>query len=264
MKKNARVLVIIDNREKALMDQWKALKSEMPYEIATASLHVGDVWLCKASEPMYVPPENLLYGIQRSQDTSQFPPTPTIVIERKTISDLNASYGDGRYRDQKMRLINCEAPHVVMLVEGYVGKRSKNTTERKRLLSTFCNSMFRDGLNVYHTSGVSESVEWIEHTCQQMCKGKLEVDTEQRKRTKYTDVIKMSKKANLTPHNALELQLATIPGMSAKMARNVVKQYPTMMDLCQALEWSGEPRQLLKDVLGPVRSERVYAFLAGV
>ncbi len=263
MKKKPHVLVIIDNRERALLEQWKSLTSDMPYEIATAPLDVGDVWVCRSDERMHVPAKNLLFGTlsDTPQDATPFPPPPTIVVERKTVADLNASYADGRYRDQKMRLINCQAPHVVMMIEGHSAKCS--SSDKKRLLSTYCNSMFRDGLHVYHTSGVRESFEWLQHTCQQMCKGKLDVDEEQRKRTKYTDVVKMSKKSNLTPSNALEMQLATIPGMSAKMARGVVERYPTMMDLCQALEWCDEPRQLLRDVLGPVRAERVYEFLSG-
>lgn len=266
MSKKVHVLVIIDNRERALLQQWKSLGSDMPYEIATAALDVGDVWVCKSTEPMYVPGKNLLFGTPPDnipQDPTPFPPPPTIVVERKTVADLNASYADGRYRDQKMRLINCQAPHVVMMIEGHSANPSKGS-DKKRLLSTYCNSMFRDGLQVYHTSGVRESFEWLQHACQQMCKGKLDVDEEQRKRTKYTDVVKMSKKSNLTPSNALEMQLATIPGMSAKMARGVVERYPTMMDLCQALEWCEEPRQLLRDVLGPVRAERVYEFLSGL
>lgn len=261
MKKKPHVLVIIDNRERALLKCWKTL-TDLPYEIATAPLDVGDVWVCRSDQAIPVPHKNLLFG-KGGQETSEFPPAPTIVVERKTVADLNASYADGRYRDQKMRLINCQAPHVVMMIEGHSATPSKGS-DKKRLLSTYCNSMFRDGLQVYHTSGVRESFEWLEHTCQQMCKGKLDVDEEQRKRTKYTDVVKMNKKSNLTPSNALEMQLATIPGMSAKMARGVVERYPTMMDLCQALEWCDEPRQLLRDVLGPVRSERVYEFLSGV
>lgn len=265
MKKKLYVLLIIDSREKALLKKWKTLK-EMPYHVATASLDVGDVWICSSPDPIYVPSKNLLYGQPELCKMEQAfpPPQPRIVVERKTVSDLNASFGDGRYADQKMRLINCDAQDVVLLVEGFSGSQKYlKPPQKKRLLSTFTNSMFRDNLRLYHTANVLETFEWLHHTCVQLEKGLLECSEAQRKRARYTDVIKMSKKANLNPQNSLEVQLASVPGVSTKMGRRIAESYPSMMNLCQALEQSDNPTEVLKEEVGPVRSKRIYEFLKG-
>jgi hypothetical protein len=56
-------------------------------------------------------------GVKMAKET--FPPAATIVIERKSLADLKSSYSDGRYKDQKARLINCGASVVMMLGKGH-------------------------------------------------------------------------------------------------------------------------------------------------
>lgn len=262
------VLVIIDNRERALLALWKGLK-DIPYEIASAPLNVGDIWICKSSNPPYIPKESLLFGFnQKGREEQPFPPeNPDIVIERKTQADLNSSIKDGRYGEQKRRLLDCNAAHVVMMMEGFASP--KDTVQKKRELSIFTNSVFRDEFQVYHTANAHASFEWIDHTCRQMQKGKFEDSERQKKRGKYSNVVKMEKKANLTPQNILEVQLGQVPGVSAKMGQIIAQRYPTMSELCQAFMWSDNPRKLLVDIeidgkrLG-IRGEKIYNYLFGL
>jgi hypothetical protein len=205
-----------------------------------------------------------------------FPLAPKIVIERKSLADLENSYGDGRYREQKMRLINCEAEMVILLVEGYDGGKIKDESRKKKFLSTFVHSMFRDGIYVYHTRNIQESFEWIMWIANEMALGKLERTQEYMARTKYTDNIQMNKKANLTPERGLEMQLACIPGISAKMARAVTEKYNSMFELCDAYRAlpNEKARQLLLADLSfrgssgksqrlATRSAKIYSYLKG-
>lgn len=86
----------------------------------------------------------------------------------------------------------------------------------------------------------------------------------------------MNRKNNLTPDRGLELQLASIPGISAKMARAVCEQYPTMIQLCQAyanLSTEDERRLLLselsfrgtsgKDQKLKTRASKIYEYISG-
>jgi ERCC4-type nuclease len=164
------------------------------------------------------------------------PPHPNIMVERKALSDLKSSYGDGRYKDQKMRLMNCDAELVVLLVEGYNGQKVNDQSLKTRYLSTFVHCMFRDNIPVYHTQNIRDSFEFLHHLASEMAAGKMVRTADYMERTKYTDNIQMARKSNLTSERGLELQLASIPGISAKMARAVVDVYPTMMDLCRAYE----------------------------
>lgn len=210
-------------------------------------------------------------------DVVAFPPRPHIVVERKALADLKASYGDGRYRDQKARLMNCDTDLVLLLVEQYQGSRVKDVSLKKRYLSTFTHTMFRDNIPVYHTPSLLDSFEFLHHLATEMATGKLEARSEEyRERTKYTDQIQMSRKANLTADRGLELQLATIPGVSAKMARAVTEKYPSMVDLCaayQAVDSARDRHLLLADLTfrGPSgkdqrlasRSSKIYQYLIG-
>lgn len=212
-----------------------------------------------------------------SGDVAKFPPKATIVIERKALADLQSSYNDGRYKDQKARLINCDAPVVMLLVEGYKGSKIKNAVSKQRFLSTFVHCAFRDGIQVYHTACIEDSLDWIEWVAHEMAAGKLERSEDYMERTKYTDNIQMTKKANLTTERGLEMQLASVPGISAKMARAVCAKYPSMMALCAAYEactgGDQEREWMLADLSfrGPsgkeqrlaTRSVKIYHYLAG-
>lgn len=87
----------------------------------------------------------------------------------------------------------------------------------------------------------------------------------------------MTKKNNLMADRGLELQLASIPGISAKMARAVCDAYPTMMDLCGAyskLPDAKKRENLLADLTFrgasskeqrlATRSAKIYHYIAGI
>lgn len=256
------ILAIVDSREmtagrkrvaRDLITCWQD-HPDVNYQVVLWPLDIGDVWICESTTPWSIPakatrlagsapaaPAPIVDLFAPAQPESEppadvpFPPArPRIVVERKALADLQSSFGDGRYRDQKARLINCDADHVVLLVEGYAGSKVRDATAKKRLLSSFVHSMYRDNIGVYHTPTLQDSWDWLHHTCVAMGEGRLVRTAEYMERTKYTDQIQMNRKTNLTPARGLELQLASIPGVSAKMARAVVAEYPTMVALCAA------------------------------
>lgn len=261
--KQKHVLLIIDKCEGNLISLWKQ-RSDYNYTIASCALPVADLWLCISDEPIPVPPKNLLFGVVAPFDeSSTFPPTePTVVIERKALADLESSYQDGRYREQKERLktMSCK---VVYLVEGYIGQEIQDKTRKKRLLSTFINTEYRDGIPVHQSASIEDTYEYISHLCSQYAEAKVGEGSQ--KRTKYTDTVKLSKKANLTPDKGLELMLAQVPGVSTAMGRAIAAQHGGMHTLCRVLDKEG-PKALSEiqvhgKRLGNVRSERIYNFL---
>jgi len=151
------VLVIVDKREGTasrkndatdLMTLWEQ-EPNVIYQLAAYPLDIGDIWISVSEDgPFHIPLEwqfskstaehpplamddffqmpALDQCAVPATPASAFPPPAEIVIERKALADLKASYGDGRYKDQKMRLINCDSKLVVLLVEGYNGSRVKD------------------------------------------------------------------------------------------------------------------------------------------
>ena len=80
------------------------------------------------------------------------------IFERKTCEDLLASIKDGRYREQKWRLLehfNCET--IVYIIEGAI----KDSSKSKLVDNTIVNTLFRDKIKVIRSKNVENTVEVI-------------------------------------------------------------------------------------------------------
>ena len=79
----------VDYREKLLI-------SLITVPIEVVNLEMGDIQIIKDDKPL-------------------------IIIERKSVSDLNSSIRDGRYHEQKHRLINnVDRQRIVYIIEGQI------------------------------------------------------------------------------------------------------------------------------------------------
>lgn len=162
------------------------------------------------------------------------PEDPIIVIERKTLADFAASIKDGRYAEQKLRLIENYVKrgiHVLYIIEGPKIPAKVNGISKTILNSAMLSSIFRDDIKIMRTDSPADTAEVIERLAarwEEFAKGKKEVD--------YTSTIKVVKRDNVTPQNALVFQLAQIPGVSPQIAQAIAKRYKTMHILCKSLE----------------------------
>ena len=82
---------IIDNREKYIKLYFEKHQDSYP-EITYENLTLGDIII-------------------------NYNNIPLIIIERKTINDLLASIKDGRYKEQKQRIIDSNIKHKIYLIE---------------------------------------------------------------------------------------------------------------------------------------------------
>lgn len=84
------------------------------------------------------------------------------MIERKTWKDLSASLTDGRYDDQKKRLISAaKITNVYFLIEGYKSSKLRNY----KALKTILRRATLRGINVVYTTNIKETAEWLESFC---------------------------------------------------------------------------------------------------
>jgi ERCC4-type nuclease len=200
-----------------------------------------------------------------------------LIIERKSISDLNSSIRDGRYHEQKQRLLsNVDRHRIVYLVEGEI-QDGNAYIECNKIYSSILHTIFRDRLIVYRTNNVVESVEfitelvsrinsksldWINYLDGNCLNNSLDVDK------KVYDKVASKKSDNNTPTVAFINMLAQIPGCSTKIAEKIVETYKTMPVLIKSLEDGGE--KCLKDFklenrkLGPILSSRIYNYFFGI
>ena len=166
-----------------------------------------------------------------------------VLIERKTIGDLISSIKDGRYREQKLRILNhVPRDKVLYLLEG--GKISQNNYAGKLVWGSMVSMLIRDGIKIIRTIDVKESIQFIDRIYQRLTKypGKLlpskisggndANDANDVNDIKYTSSIKIKKKENLTPYRCGILQLAQIPGLSTKIAQVILDKYGSVYNLC--------------------------------
>jgi ERCC4-type nuclease len=105
--------------------------------------------------------ENLEFG-----DFQIFHPTTKnihFILERKTLDDLLASVKDGRYTNQKARLLQQFQPsQIIYIIEGLVKWNSSTTDVKQKILqSAVINTLLRDHISVIQTKSVAETFEFV-------------------------------------------------------------------------------------------------------
>jgi ERCC4-type nuclease len=149
---------------------------------------------------------------------------PALCIERKTVADLVASIADGRHREQKARLITAFGQSVLFVIEGNPFQQVfKSRINPYTVWSSIVNSMYRDGFRVVMTRSYSETLELIQHLVVKIHKtGLVATATDGGGGEALSSQIRTRKRDNITPEFLLKNFLASITGISWKMAEDIV------------------------------------------
>jgi ERCC4-type nuclease len=225
-------MIIIDNRERHLIPL-------LPTTVQVQTLPVGDIWF---------------------QDASG---TVSLILERKTIKDLEASVLDGRYRDQKGRLLAlCEerGAQPLYLLEGPYS----STTGRlapTALMKIVARLQFKYSIPVLHTQNLEETASLIvalhDFWLDDPANFKRDMTP-----LKPTDGIHVSKKANAEdPKQFLVACLMQCPGVSLRIATALTSTFPSFGTLMVASEKEIASVEIEKRKVGPVLGKRLKLFL---
>lgn len=194
-----KITLIVDNREKAIIPFLTC-----PYELA--NLEIGDFQLFVDHKL-------------------------TVLIERKTYTDLSASIIDGRYREQKKRILGQDIPKVIYLFEGDINSY-KGSIPKDTVYSTIINCMLRDNIQVLLSSSVEESIALIEKSYINLHKYEVGEGC----KISYQEAsVKQKRNKNLTAHECYLHQLSQIPGISYTTAKAIAEKYGCMIDLIDSL-----------------------------
>lgn len=226
----------------------------------------------------YAIPEQLDIGdiLYRNNDNI------VLLIERKTVRDLAASIKDGRLREQKARILGSgiDKDRVIYLIEGKLEGDIDNIP-LNTLYGSIINTQLRDGIKVYRTMNMNETVLFIERMYDKLCKDINEFwkykDNKEISSSEYSACLKTSKKANMTPSVWFITQLSLIPQVTPKIAEKIIEVYPTINILINeydSLETTEEKENLLADITYPLStgksrrignkiSSKIYNFLYG-
>lgn len=235
----------VDGRETRLLSVLEPLvaSSESKVSVDTAQLDVGDITLTHAD-----------LGF-------------TLIFERKTGADLAASISDGRYREQKTRIVSIidKSYHMTYIIEN-----KKTCTLPKAVFDgVILNTMYRDGMHVVFTDDTSHTAQWLVTLAAKIAKdphkfagsgagtGSAVED--------YAACVKVkSKKSdNIDVKTCYLLQLGQIPGVSIKLAKTIHETYPTMYQFLKALNDHDNPVKLLCELplIGNKKAKVVLNYL---
>ena len=218
------VSLILDNRE-------KDLKSAFP-DATYKNLDLGDIQI----------------NINKEDGSTEL----FLLIERKTMKDLISSVNDGRYREQKKRLLESIPREKIMyLLEGHL---DDIPGQMKTLFGMIINSIFRDKLHILRFECIEETIYFIKRVIKKLNDNDENIMTHLKNNSsststsasacensesftnsnsntntnsdlEYLSTIKLKKKDNLTSNNCSLLQLAQIPGMSLQNAKIIIDKY---------------------------------------
>lgn len=230
----------IDNRETELIKHF-------PNAIVK-QLAIGDI-------QVFISP--ILPLTDATSSTTPAPaPTPYIILERKTIADLYASIIDGRYREQKARLMSSPAPFGY-IIEGQA-PTSMAPDKVKICTSAIIHTTVRDRIPIIRTTDMQGTVEALNSI--------LTIDpTKNIQVSSYTSFFKPEKKENMTPSICYQQQLMCIPGVSVETAKAIASVYPNMYSLTEELTEHGT--ELIKNIkiskkkLGQKKADQICQYL---
>ena len=226
----------IDNREpKAIIDSLEFINnsSKNKITIEIKSLDLGDF---------------VLYDEINEQ--------AIIIIERKSLADLEASIKDGRYNEQSYRLSqNTLANHnIYYLIEGSI-INYKNKSFKNTLYSSLFSLSYFKGFSVFNSLNAVESAEIIYSFVNKFLRTQDKVgyysnnnsitnneDLEknedlklENKEDNYLANIKNTKKSNITRENIDILMLMQVPGVSITSATTIMNTHKTINNLVNNL-----------------------------
>jgi ERCC4-type nuclease len=250
--------ILIDYREAELVECLR--RRNVPFELA--SLPVGDIWIGLSL--------NQVSGAQQEQGLPQETKEDEkqtvvggLVVERKRITDFEASFLDGRYREQRGRILSYCHTHQaqpIYLLEGAWDSLTGRIT-KKAMIKLLNRLTLHYQIPILHPSTTDETAEWIECLWEQW-----KQDPTALKRTnelvKVSDGIHVQKKQNASdPRSFLIACLAQCPGVSVKMAESLSSTYSCLTHIMALTQKELEDHKVGARRIGPAVAKRLWDLL---
>lgn len=177
------------------------------------------------------------------------------IIERKSINDLISSIKDGRFREQKQRLIDSigDSNKIVYILEG--NKNCKSNMPQSTIDSAILNLLFKHNYKVIFTDNENDTLNNIILLYKKVKEKTLMINIES------INPIKLIRKKDSINNDILINMLSVIPGVSILIAKKICEEYKSLSDLVNRFI---EPESLSgiyitpKRKLGKELSKKIY------
>jgi ERCC4-type nuclease len=232
-------MLCVDHRESELISLLE--KSQQSYEIKP--LPVGDIWI----------------GLGIDEKMSE----GGLIIERKTIRDFEASFLDGRYREQRGRILSFCQEHKTQPIYLLEGSWSSSTgrLQKSAILKLIHRLTLHYQIPILHTESIHETFEVLLTLVEQW-----KDDPKSLQRTseivKVSDGIHIQKKVNAMDHRQFGIScLAQCPGVSIKMAETILDTLGSLKNVMNTTQKDLEQIKIGNRKIGPVVSKRLLELL---
>ena len=187
-----------------------------------------------------------------------------LLIERKTVKDFEASVLDGRYREQKTRLLaTCQEKGLspLYILEGPFS----STTGRLQvpaLMKLVARLQYKHGIPVIQTASLEETATLIKSLAEYYVEDPTNF-VRSTEPLRAIDSVHVVKKVNANdPKQFMVSALAQCPGISVKIAEAIYTAFPSWSALMAADEKGIETIvQANGRKVGPVIAKRLFALL---
>jgi ERCC4-type nuclease len=223
--------IFLDTREHGLIQHLK--------DANVQQLPVGDAWI--------------LHGAMH-----------VVIVERKTTADFEASFLDGRYREQRTRLLAYateQKAKALYILEG--GLEGKTRSLQRQALQKLANRlMLRYGVPVWCSTGLEDTAKVLQTLADQV---KEDPKVFEGTMISYTDVQHVTKKANKQDPKAFaSAALQQCPGVSAKMVTALMDVFGSFKGVYDATEEALAEAKVGERRVGPAVAKRLYGLLHAV
>jgi len=186
-----------------------------------------------------------------------------LIIERKSIRDLEASILDGRYREQRGRIMAyCQENKTqpLYILEGGLSSHTGRLTTA--VIMKFINRLvFHYHMPVVQTGSLVETVELLK-TIQEQQQEKPESLQRKTDLIKVADGLHVQKKVNAQDPKQFSIAcLSQTPGVSVKMAEALVEAFGSLKGVMDASVKDIENVKVGARKVGPVVSKRLKELL---
>ena len=235
--------IILDNRERELIRLIGRDEGVM-----VKQLDVGDAHICCSSA-----------------STAGDEPTQKIVViaERKAVADLESSLTDGRYREQRTRLLaTCAQAGAkpLYIIEGPLDRLNGRKTIQE--LWTILNRLtMRYGIALMLTDDTEQTADYLTTLTKQVAADPLCFDASTI-HTSYSAYVKTSKKeTRADPRNFFSAVITQCPGVSAAIAAVLAEKYKGLGELMGASAEEIAAHVVGKRKIGKAVAERLCGLL---
>jgi len=236
--------IIIDNREVALYNEINERDMDIyqgKINFSKENLDLGDIHI-KFGDLFYV-------------------------FERKTVPDLISSIQDGRYKEQKGRLLsNVDLHSLTYIIEGdNITATYSYNKNKTMLLGAYLHTLFRDNIRILFTKNISDTCTLLLTIATKIIDNPKQFIVDNKETTTYTDTLKLKKKKidNIDPATCYIMQLSQIPHISNVIAKQIAEVYPSMQDLINSLASCDDKVALLSsiDKIGKEKANIIIKYL---